>query len=132
MYVQSFDFTDFDRETNIGSDVKSNRGLHLNHILTQNKIKKIRELKGPLINNEDFILDSMKDLDNVFTSATNEDEVRHITLSAFSRPEKYYKISGVVTPTTPSQQNSLMKLMSSRQKFNERFTPVNLNRNSMK
>lgn len=100
--------------------------------MTQSKIKKIRELKASLINTENYKSENMKDLDNVFTNATKEDEVKHITLSAYSRPEKYYRIDGMANDSSPSHNTELYRLMETRQKVNRRLTSVQMNRDVVK
>ena len=65
----------------------------------------------------------MTDLDNVFTSATEEELKNQITLSAFSRPEKYIRQDNVRTPNPSNRHNQLSKLLEARKNLNERFTP---------
>ena len=68
----------------------------------------------------------------MFTNATKEDEVHHITLSAFSRPEKYYRIDGIENEASPSRRTELYKLMESRQKINRRLTSIQMNKDVVK
>jgi len=56
--------------------------------------------------------EKIEDVDNIFTSATENDINKHVTLSAFSRPEKYYQSNIKAASLYPS--TDLMQLINQR------------------
>lgn len=78
------------------------------------KLNKLRQLKSNCLDSYEYQDTKINELDNVFTNATKEDFDKVVTLSAFSRPEKYSRFTSVRTPNPTSRSSNLTKLMAER------------------
>jgi hypothetical protein len=67
--------------------LRNHEANQMRHVLINSRINKIRDLNSSIIKNHDYI--DKEDLDNNFTSATEDNFSKQITLSAFSRPNDY-------------------------------------------